>query len=935
MAGAIVSDVLEQLISIIAMETNQQVRLVVGVKKEIKKLTSNFQAIQAVLLDAERRGLKEMAARDWLDKLKSASYDMDDVLDEWNTAILKKKVCLFLPSPGFCFKQVGLRRDIALKIKRINKNIDSIAREKDMFNIDTSRSIEEPPRIKSTSFVDVSVVIGRDKEKNYLKNKLLHESNEDKKGVHIISIVGMGGMGKTTLAQLVYNDGEVKSNFDKRIWVCVSDPFDEVRIAKAIIEGLTDSVSNFTELESLLKHIHESVTKTKFLLVLDDVWTKEDNKWEPLYNSLNNGLHGSKILVTTRKSTIAGMMESIDIINIEELSKDGSWLLFKRLAFFDRPQQECEKLENIGREIVGKCKGLPLALKTVGSLLRFKKTREQWQRILDNEIWKLEEFEKGLFPPLLLSYNDLPSMIKRCFSYCAVFPKDYEMAKDELIQLWMAQGYLGLKQNQELEIVGEEYFDMLAMCSFFQDFKKDDGDNIIKCKMHDIVHDFAQFLAKNECFMMGTGSDEESSYSFENARHLKMTLEDEQASFPTNLCSIFKIRSLIVRWKYNDSSSISNCLSNLFKQLTSLRALKLDEVFGENLITKIPSEIGKLVHLRYLNMFSLRGIKELPETLCELYNLQTLNMSFCSKLEKLPDGMGKLINLRHLINNGTFALSCMPKGIERLVFLRTLSKLVVGGDGHNSQVFSLDCLKKLDYLRGSLEIRGMGNVIDGAEAKNANLWSKKYLLHLKLYFDYKSEASSTEVSAKDEAVLEALHPPPNLEKLVLMGYRGITMSFDWMAPLTQLRKLTLEDCINCEHLPPLGKLPLLQTLEIRGMRGLKRVGNEFLGIKNNDSSSSSSSLTFFPKLNHLILHKLENWEDWEYEITEDFAIMPCLSYCNIVNCPKLKALPNHFLQATSLERLNIVSSPVLKQWAIYHHIPITSIPRRLFRQLTI
>ncbi|KAK2654710.1 hypothetical protein Ddye_014566 [Dipteronia dyeriana] len=940
MTDAIVAVVLDQLISIIAKETNQQVRLVVGVKKEIKKLTSYFRAIQAVLLDAERRGLKEMAARDWLDKLKNACYDLDDVLDEWNTAILKlqseraesahvlhkTKVCLILPSPRFCFKQVGLRREIALKIKRINKNINSIVREKDMFNIDKSRSIEEPPRIKSTSFVDVSVVIGRDKEKNYLKNKLLHESNEDKNGVHIISIVGMGGMGKTTLAQLVYNDGEVKSNFDKRIWVCVSDPFDEVRIAKAIIEGLTDSVSNFTELESLLKHIHESVSKKKFLLVLDDVWTEEYNKWEPLYNSLRNGLQGSKILVTTRKSTVAGMMESIDIIDMEELSKDGSWLLFKRLAFFDRPQQECEKLEDIGREIVGKCKGLPLALKTVGSLLRFKKTREQWQRILDNEIWKLEEFEKGLFPPLLLSYNDLPSKIKRCFSYCAVFPKDYEMEKDELIKLWLAQGYLGLKQNQELEIVGEEYFNMLAMCSFFQDFKKDDDDNIIKCKMHDIVHDFAQFLVKNECFTMGTSSDEDSSCSYVNARHLKMTLEDEKASFPTNICSIFKIRSLIVRWKYNESSSISICLSNLFKQLTSLRALTLDEVFEENLITKIPSEIGKLIHLRYLNMSSLRGIKELPDTLCELYNLQTLNMSFCSKLEKLPDGMGKLINLRHLISNGTFALSCMPKGIERLVFLRTLSKLVVGGDGHNSQVCSLDSLKKLEYLRGSLEIRGLGNVIDGAEAKNANLKSKKYLLHLKLYFDYKSEASSTEVSTKDEAVLEALHAPPNLEKLVLTCYRGITMSFYWMASLTQLRKLTLRICINCEHLPPLGRLPLLERLQIIGMRSLKSVGNEFLGIKINDSSSSSSSsLILFPKLKSLFLEKLENWEDWEYEITENFAIMPCLSDCDITECPKLKALPNHFLQATSLERLNIDSCPVLKQWAeIYHHLPITS-----------
>ncbi|TXG68909.1 hypothetical protein EZV62_003844 [Acer yangbiense] len=195
MADAIVSVVLEQLISIIGKETNQQVRLVVGVRKEIEKLTSNFRAIQAVLLDAEGRGLKDTAARDWLDKLKNASYDMDDVLDEWNTEILKlqservesalvhtKKVCLFFPSPSFCFKQVGLRRDIALKIKEINGNIASIAREKHMFDIDTSRSINEPQRLKTTHFVDVSEIRGRDDEKSSLLSKLLSDSHVEKKG---------------------------------------------------------------------------------------------------------------------------------------------------------------------------------------------------------------------------------------------------------------------------------------------------------------------------------------------------------------------------------------------------------------------------------------------------------------------------------------------------------------------------------------------------------------------------------------------------------------------------------------------------------------------------------------------------------------------------------------------------------------------------------
>ncbi|KAL5822736.1 hypothetical protein ACOSQ3_020653 [Xanthoceras sorbifolium] len=446
-AEAIVSTVLGQLTSIIGREVEQEVRLVTGVRKEVEKLTSNFRAIQAVLADAEQRKVKETAVGVWLDKLKDASYDMDDVLDEWNTAILKlqiegvenaqipkKKVCFVFSSPCFCFRQVALRRDIGLKIKEINGNLDSIAIEKDKYSL-MIRSSEESQRLKTTSFIEVSEICGRDDEKNNLVSKLLNESNEKRTSVPVISIVGMGGIGKTTLAQLAYNDIEIMSKFDKRIWVCVSDPFDEVRIARAIIEGLRGQHTHLVEFQSLLECICETIVNKKFLLILDDVWTEDFDKWRPLYSSLNNGLHReSKILVTTRKEKVARMMKSIDVIPIGCLSVDKSWSLFKQLSFCDRPSDECETLEDLGREIVGKCKGLPLAIKSVGSLLRFKRTRDQWQTILDSEIWKLEEM-KGLFPPLLLSYNDLPSMVKRCFSYCAIFPKDYKMKKNELVRL--------------------------------------------------------------------------------------------------------------------------------------------------------------------------------------------------------------------------------------------------------------------------------------------------------------------------------------------------------------------------------------------------------------------------------------------------------------------------------------------------------------------
>ncbi|KAK9233594.1 hypothetical protein WN943_023845 [Citrus x changshan-huyou] len=265
-------------------------------------------------------------------------------------------------------------------------------------------------------------------------------------------MVGMGGIGKTTLAQLAYNDNDVINNFEIRVRVCVSDPFDEFNVAKATIEELEGSAIDLHELNSLLRRIGANIAGQKFFMVLDNLWTDDYRKWEPFRNCLMNGLRGSKILITTRKETVARMMESTDIVYVQGLSELECWSLFRRFALSGRTPSECDQLEGIGRGIVRKCKGLPLAAKTIGSLLQFKRTKEEWQSALDSEMWQLEEFEGGLSAPLFLSYNDLPFEIKRCFSYCAIFPKSSYLKKDELVKLWMAQGYIVLKGNNEMKV---------------------------------------------------------------------------------------------------------------------------------------------------------------------------------------------------------------------------------------------------------------------------------------------------------------------------------------------------------------------------------------------------------------------------------------------------------------------------------------------------
>ncbi|KAG5234420.1 disease resistance protein [Salix suchowensis] len=339
MAEPLISLLLEQITQVITQQVQEEVNLVGGVKKQVNKLKSNLIDIQAVLEDAERKQVKEKTVRVWLDKLKDVCYDIDDVLDEWSYAILTWKTgdaeenihnqqkirCSFLGSPCFCLNQVVQRRDIALKIKEVSEKVDEIASERARHGLQIIKATDHEPQQQkrtSTSQVDELNVYGRDYEKKNVVSKLLAESSQEARNVDVISLVGLGGIGKTTLAQLAFNDAEVMTHFEKKMWVCVSEAFDDVRIAKAMLEELEDSTPNLVELQSLLRRVSQSIKGIRFLLVLDDVWTENHEHWEQLERSLTGCARGSRILVTTRNANVATMMRTNHRINIDTLSED-------------------------------------------------------------------------------------------------------------------------------------------------------------------------------------------------------------------------------------------------------------------------------------------------------------------------------------------------------------------------------------------------------------------------------------------------------------------------------------------------------------------------------------------------------------------------------------------------------------------------------------
>ncbi|XVF30981.1 hypothetical protein REPUB_Repub16aG0106000 [Reevesia pubescens] len=775
MAEAIVSTILQQLKIITIEKASEARKLVKGVEKEVARLESNFMAIQYELEDAEEKQYSDKRLKHWLQRFKQVSYDMEDVLDDWKTAIQKLrtadeaetstttfvptywKVCEpFVSCFSFVSDQLVRRHDIATRIKEINEDLEQIVKDKKKFELIKREIIKQPTRTVSTSFVDASKLHGRDTVKEDIIKTLLCGTSEEGgrcNNIPTISIVGMAGIGKTALAQSIYNDHTIQTHFNNTVWVSVSDPFDQTQIARAILGGLDhDStiLQNPVSLETLLGKIRAKIQGKTFLFVLDDVWTDCAQDWEPLKAVFRYGKAGSWILVTTRKKSVARKMDFSRDFNLKELSEEMFWLILAQEAFTGINRDSRQVLEDIGREFAKKCKGLPLAAKTLGGLLKGKPRREEWLYVLKSEIWS-SYVKQEIFTPFLLSYYDLDPTIRQCLLYCAIFPKNYKIRKDELIQHWMAQGYL----NSDDNFGGEDYFNCLASRSFFQDFEKDADGNITSCKMHDLVHDFVRFLSKHEFFIAEDHSVENFTLdlSSRSARHLRLGFADG-IYFPKSIYGAEKFRSLVAaRHGWGNVIATSEALQNLFSRCKRLRLLEFNRF---NLQAKeIPHGIGNLIHLRYLSLIFCYGIENLPEAVCELPNLQSLNLQHCRNLKNLPVGIGKLINLRYLCIKSCWGLTC-PKAIGNLTSLKSLS-IKMRADRNDADEFSIRDLEKLDLLGGNLYVELIGDGLDWDEAKRAKLHNKRHLkgMHIAIYSPF----------IKQEEVLRALNPPSNLTVL--------------------------------------------------------------------------------------------------------------------------------------------------------------------------
>ncbi|XVF06553.1 hypothetical protein REPUB_Repub06bG0059100 [Reevesia pubescens] len=823
MAESFLFNIAERLLEKIALLAVEEVRLVFTAKSQLRELEATMSSIKAVLLDTERQKHQNEKLRLCMWKLRDIFYDAEDVLDEFECEALRKQVvnhpsisikvrCLASCSFPFSFSV-----KMGHKIKEINQRLDKIATEWETFNLGEGGDNRRVIRRETHSFVNSYDVIGRDVDRENIVNLLMKPTEGG--NIPVIPIVGIGGLGKTTLAQFIYNDQWVTRHFPLRIWVCVSEEFDLSRLLKEIIYSIRSERCEGVTIDALQTRLRSLLEGEKFLLVLDDVWNENRVKWIELRDLLMSmgNLSQSKFIVTTRSLKVASIMSSIHPYELKGLPHEDCLTLFRKWAFNDGDERQYPNLMRIGEEIVKKCKGVPLAVRTLGSLLFSKIDEREWISIRDSEIWRLKQSENDILPALKLSYNHLPSHLQRCLTYLSLYKKDHFYIDDDVIQLWMANGLLEYpKQNQEWEDVGSRYLNELWSRCFIQDVEYT-GFNFT-FKMHDLIHDLALDLSQEECKTLYRQTESVD----EKVRHLSFC-DDQSLEVAQTLKKLKYVRTVIVSevspgsWT-RDQAFLNFCVSK-FKYL---RALNL----RESSLKALPRSIGTLKHLCYLDLSGCSNIRRLPSSFHKLRNLLMLRMSGVF-LKQLPDSMHSLIKLRYLeitveathlkeIRPGCWSslqylglfhcgsLECLFEGMQYLTSLRTLSliycyKLV-------SLPRSLKVLTKLEHLEiYACEVINLQMEPEEKEDEDLHLSLKTFSIEVlgalkdlpRLLFEGSaSTLQHIKISGcyNFEVLPEWLQNLTSLQKLEISGCRKLSSLPEGMNRLTALTQLKIEDC---------------------------------------------------------------------------------------------------------------------------------------------
>ncbi|KAM3399339.1 hypothetical protein ACQJBY_004622 [Aegilops geniculata] len=776
------------------------------------------------------------------------------------------------------------------KIKKIESTVNDV-KKSPLFVVATESELEDIAN-KSRSSISTGneqKVFGRERLLYEIVARLFNQPPNSDKCYSVFGIHGVSGCGKTAFARYTRDYIEKRKIFHIIMCVHLSKTSSVDGIFQEMLgdiageqhtnisdgEKLQEKSEEPLQGKKLKKKLEDSLRGKRFFLILDDLWVEErtNKQLNELLSPLNVGQQGSKILVTARTDTAVKVLCDENITVMPDMHEELFYEMFMHYALNPEGEHEHdEEREKLGRSIAKKLPKSPIAAVIVAGQLRLNYRIKFWRRTAESSKFV------NTWDALWWSYQELPLDIRRCLEYCNIFPRRTNLKTEDLVRLWIAQGFVksSTSEDMELEDIAEGYVQKLASCSFLkQTMGRDDCFTI-----HDLLHDLLDEVVGSDCFQIENGRSEQGGKVWNGivpreVRHLFVQKYDGEL-ITAKIRGLENLRTLIIYVVETDTTLEEDVVDRICKSLPKLRvliiafssAIQQDEDFS------FPESIGQLKHLRYFG-FGVGCMVILPSTL------------------------SKLINLLYIIcTYWKFA------NIERLISLRAISSFTV----RNEEGCEVNQLRGLNKIRGKLEISGLENVKSNDEAVEAYLADKVRLTGLDLNWGTRHRA---EVDAEVDAnVLESLCPPEGLETLTINGYQGSRYP-DWMVVgkqkggPTDLQTLQLRRCRPAHEL---GGFPRLRLLLFKNCsRWLTLPGNlehlTFLKELIIDNCLTIESLPTLPK--SLEVFRL-NWCEVKFMQTCQTKGHP--------NWEKIRHIPGKYINPPHCKIFNFVSQEKGKRY---------------------
>ncbi|CAL2267107.1 unnamed protein product [Prunus armeniaca] len=844
---------------------------IAGVADQVDEIKRELEFMKAFLADADGRNKAHTQVEEvWMRSVRDLANDVENIIDEFMYHVYEQQIggrfARWIHKTIHFPKHLWYKRKIANKLEKMAMAIRAITERNQRYGGGAavegkSTSSEDIRRwvqnqAESSLYHKEDELVGIEGDKNLLMGWLMNKEQRQT----VVSVVGMGGSGKTTLVARTFKDEIVKRHFECYAWITVSQSYVIEDLLRRLIKEFhkekkeeVPAEMNAMSYNELLEMLVNYLETKRYLVVLDDVW--DVHLWEKIRFSFPDKQLGSRVMLTTRREDIASSSFGVEshVHKIQPLERGDAWDLFSMKAFSSYQNKSCSpELLPLARELVEKCEGLPLAIVALSGLMSSKKSLTEWSTVYNSLSWHLTN--NSLLEPmkmriLLFSFNDLPYRLKQCFLYCSLFPEDHVIINIRLIRLWIAEGFVEHVEGLTPEEVANSYLMELIFRNMLQE--RFVGSNPA-CTMHDLLREIALSIAKEEKFC----AVHDGSETVEETGALRLSIQTTKGEIGS-CTGISRLRSFLVFATGVSSFSFSNKLPF---DLKLLKVLDLEDVPIDNL----PERVTCLFNLKYLSLVGTL-IKELPESIGQLRNLQTLNIMW-TKIEALPRGISKLLNLRHLLV-GRFISRKMigvriPSSIGKMKKLQSLAFI----ESEGNIIRLIGSMTQLTFL-------GIANVKERDEEDLCALIQEmKVLSRLSLFV----------VDGEEFLRVDALSsPPPYLDRLDLVG--KLEKVPHWFSLLHSLTYLNLsESRLEEDLLPHIEAFPSLHSLLL-------------------DNASVRKELCFnrgFVKLRHLWFLNLALLN----KITIEKGAIPNLEFLSIDRCLTLETLPQGIEHLTKLQQ---------------------------------